>query len=104
MDHPLNYADIIKQALHEATSQQPRLQAIKLYPICDAESGHFLVVATGWQKDKWMDSILFHARLVGNQVIVEEDNFEEGLSTTLIQAGINAEHITSSQEYQPVAS
>ncbi len=47
MDNSLNYADIIKETLLTATSTQPRLQAIRLYPVCDLDSGHFLVVAMG---------------------------------------------------------
>ncbi|WP_445173080.1 element excision factor XisI family protein [Microcoleus sp.] len=43
-----------------------------------------------------MDTILFHAGLVDNQVVIEEDNFEEGLSQLLIEAGIKAEHIVTS--------
>ncbi len=47
-----------------------------------------------------MDIILFHARLVDRQVILEEDNFEEGLSSGLIAAGIDAEDIVTSLDYQ----
>lgn len=43
-----------------------------------------------------MDTILFHARLVENQVIIEEDNFEEGLTPALIATGIKREDITTS--------
>jgi len=43
-----------------------------------------------------MDTILFHARLIENQVIIEEDNFEEGLTPALIAAGIKREDITTS--------
>ena len=96
MDNSLSYADILKKTLQEATSAQPRLQAIQLYPVCDVDSGHFLVLATGWDKQRWLDTILFHARLVDHQVVIEEDNFEEGLSQALIVAGIKAEHIVTS--------
>ncbi len=96
MDHPLSYADILKQMVQAATVDQPRLQAIKLYAVCDPDSGHFLILATGWDKQRWMDTILFHARLVENQVIIEEDNFEEGLTSALIAAGIKQEDITTS--------
>jgi len=34
-----------------------------------------LILATGWDKQRWLDTILFHARLVDRQVIIEEDNF-----------------------------
>lgn len=83
---------------------QPRLQAIKLYPVCDSESGHFLVLATGWDKQQWMDTILFHARLVGNQVVIEEDNFKEGLTQALIAEGIAKEDIASDREPTPLSS
>ncbi|HEY9694079.1 MAG TPA: hypothetical protein V6D15_17900 [Oculatellaceae cyanobacterium] len=46
MERSLNYADILKKTLQEATRTQPRLQAIQLYPVCDADSGHFLILAT----------------------------------------------------------
>jgi hypothetical protein len=95
MDHPLNYADILKKTMQAATANQPRLQAIKLYPVCDTDSGHFLVLATGWDKQRWIDAILFHARLVGNRIIIEEDNFEEGLTSALITAGIKSEDIVT---------
>lgn len=89
-DNSLKYVDILKKTVQDATIDQPSLQAIKLYPVCDAESGHFLVLAvlaTGRDKQSWMDSILFHARLIekennDRQIIIEKDNFEEGLVDT----------------------
>jgi XisI protein len=98
MDYPLNYTDILKKTVQEATIDQPRLQAIKLYPVCDTDSGHFLVVATGWDKQRWMDTILFHARLVEDQIIIEEDNFEESLTQILIDRGIAKEDIITHLE------
>ena len=47
MDNSLSYVDIIKKTLQAATSKQPRLQAIQLYPVCDTDAGHFLILATG---------------------------------------------------------
>ncbi|MBC6479745.1 MAG: XisI protein [Hormoscilla sp. GM7CHS1pb] len=88
MEHSLNYADILKQTLQEATRDQPSVQAIKVYPVCDTETGHFLVLATGYDKQRWMDSIIFHARLLDPLVVIELDNFEDGLTEDLIAAGI----------------
>lgn len=93
MNNSLSYLDIIQNTVKEATKDQPRLQPIKLYPVCDRDSGHFLVLATGWDKQRWINAILFHAHLVDREVIVEEDNFEEGLTTVLIAAGIDAKDI-----------
>jgi hypothetical protein len=97
----VDYTEILKKTVQDATIDQPSLQAIKLYPVCDAESGHFLVLATGRDKHRWMDSVLFHARLIekensNSQIIIEEDNFEEGLIDTLIEAGVKKEDIVTS--------
>jgi hypothetical protein len=101
MDNTINYAEILKQTVNDATIHQPRLQAIKLYPVCDLDSGQFVVLATGFDQQKWIDFVLFHARLVkkdnsDRQVIIEEDNFEDGLVDTLIAAGIKKEDIVTS--------
>ncbi len=99
MDSLLNYSDILKKTVQEATRDQPSVQQIKLYPVCDFDSGHFLVVATGLDKQGWKDFILFHARVVDRQVIIEMDNFEEGLISTLIEAGIREEDIITGFNY-----
>ena len=103
MDNSLSYADIIQNTLQEATKDQPRLQSIQLYPVCDRVSGHFLVLATGWDKQRWINTILFHAHLVDREVIIEEDNFEEGLTSALIQSGIDAANIRTSMVKQNIS-
>jgi hypothetical protein len=85
-----------KKPCKKQLSPNRSLQAIQLYPVCDVDSGHFLILATGWDKQRWIDTILFHARLIDYQVVIEEDNFEEGLSQALIAAGIKAEDIVTS--------
>lgn len=99
MDSSLNYSDILKKTVQEATRDQPSVQQIELYPVCDFDSGHFLVVATGLDKQGWKDFILFHARVVDRQVIIEMDNFEEGLISSLIEAGIREEDIITGFNY-----
>jgi XisI protein len=93
MDNSLSYADIIENTLKEATKDQPRIQSIRLYPVCDRDSGNFLIMATGWDKKDWINTILFHAYLVNENITIEEDNFEEGLTSLLIEAGIDAKNI-----------
>jgi XisI protein len=102
MDNSLSYADIIQNTLQAATKDQPRLQSIQIYPVCDHQAGHFLILATGWDKTSWVNTILFHAHLVESNVIIEEDNFEEGLTSTLIAAGINAENICTSIDKEKI--
>jgi hypothetical protein len=101
MSKPVDYSEILKRVVYDEIIHQPSIQAIKLYPVCDLESGHFVVLATGFDKQKWMDFVLFHARLIekdnsDRQVVIEEDNFEEGLVNILIEAGIKKEDIVTS--------
>ena len=98
MDSSLDYATLVKQTLQAATIDQPRLQAIRLYSVCDIEAGHYLVMATGWDKQQWINTILFQAHLVGSRLNIEEDNFEEGLTQALVDAGIPAQNISSSSD------
>jgi XisI protein len=95
MDKSLKYAEILTQVLRKAAAAQPRLQAIQIRAVCDTESGQFLIIATGWEKSVWMNTILFHARLIDGTVVIEDDNFEEGLTAALITAGIAANDIVS---------
>jgi XisI protein len=96
MDNSLSYADIIENTLKQATKDQPRLQSIRLYPVCDRSSGHFLILATGWDKQSWINTILFQAHLSDREVTIEEDNFEEDLTSILIAAGIDSKNIHTS--------
>jgi XisI protein len=104
MDNSLSYADIIESTLKEATKDQPRIQSIRLYPVCDRNSGNFLIMATGWDKKKWINTILFHAYLVDNNIKIEEDNFEEGLTSLLIEGGIDANNIHTSMAQLTVSA
>ena len=95
MDKSLKYAEILSNVLRKESAIQPSLQNIKISAVCDSVSGQFLIIATGWEKEIWTNTILFHARLVNDKVVVEDDNFEEGLTNALIQAGISPEDIVT---------
>ncbi|NER46584.1 MAG: hypothetical protein F6J92_07790 [Symploca sp. SIO1A3] len=43
-------------------------------------------------------TILFHARLVEHQIIIEEDNFEESLTQVLIAGGVSKKDIVTHLE------
>ncbi|MBE9011176.1 XisI protein [Pseudanabaenaceae cyanobacterium LEGE 13415] len=92
------YTDLLTQVLRQTAATQPRLQSLQIRAVCDQESEQFLIIATGWEKTSWINTILFHARLQDEKVIIEEDNFETGLSSALISAGISPEDILSSDE------
>jgi hypothetical protein len=100
MDKSLKYSQILTEVLRREETLQPSLQTIQIRAVCDAESGQFLIIATGWNRNAWMNTILFHARLVDSKVVIEDDNFEEGITSKLITAGIVTEDIISGLAYE----
>ncbi len=99
MDQQLNYTGILTQIMRAEEQFQP-LNGPAIVSVCDAQTGQFLLVAVGWQKQRHIDSILFHARLLDGLVVIETDNTEEGLKDSLIEAGIAAEHLLQGSDYQ----
>lgn len=97
MDQTMSYADILNQVVREEAKLQPSVQPrLKVVSSCDREAGQFLLVVIGWDNQRhWMHNILFHAQLVEGKVVIEEDMTEEGLTPSLIAAGIPEEDIIS---------
>ena len=95
MDKSIKYAEILTQVLRQESVIQPRNKNVTISSVCDRETGIFLIIMTGWQKKYWSNTILFHACLEEDKIIIHDDNFEEGLTNVLIQAGVNAEDITT---------
>lgn len=96
-----DYADILTRVLQNETRQQLSLQPkLRIVSACDHQTGEFLLILLGWDKDNWYDTVLFHARLIDGLVVIETDNLEDGLKSTLIEAGIPAEHIVSGVKYE----
>ncbi|MGK7942942.1 MAG: element excision factor XisI family protein [Microcystaceae cyanobacterium] len=88
MANSINYGDILTKVLRKESKTKLLLKSLNLSAVCDQESGQFLIIMTGWEQEKWINTILFHARLSNGKIVIEDDNFEEGLTPLLIKAGI----------------
>ena len=110
MDKSVTYRDILTRVVRHEGQFQPRLVPVRIDSVCDDETGQYLMVATGWEREKRINCILFHACLHDGKIIIEEDNTEEGLRDSLIQAGIAAQDILSystasrQTEAEPIAA
>ncbi len=109
MDQTMNYADILTKIVREEGKQQFSIQPIRIVSVCDREVGEFLLIATGWDDEEWIDDVLFHARLADGMIVIETDNIEEGLKPALIEAGVRAEDIVwgyrlESRQAAPIAA
>ena len=99
MDQQLNYAAILTQVMRDEARHQP-LGGPEIVAVCDQQTNQFMLVAVGWQKERHIDSILFHARLLNGLAVIETDHTEEGLTPALVEAGIPADHIISGLKYE----
>lgn len=98
MDQTMNYADILTQVIHEEGKLQPSFQPrLKIVSACDRETGQFLLIIIGWDKDAWVHNILFHAQLIDDQVLIEVDRTED-MKQLLIEAGIRPEDFLSDRD------
>ncbi len=98
MAQNLNYADILTHILREKSKVRYPLQPrLKLLSCCDYEAGQFLLIRIGWDKKHWQHSILFHAQLINDKIIIETD-MTEGLQPLLLEAGIPGEAFLSERE------
>jgi hypothetical protein len=94
----MKYADILIHVLRDKSKIRYPLQPrLKLISSCDRESGQFLLIVIGWDRDDWHHSILFHAQIVDGKVIIEAD-MTEGLKPLLLEAGIPEEDFLSDQD------
>jgi XisI protein len=93
MDNELKYANILTEVVRKEAAIQPRSHRLTIDSVCDKESGKFLIIMNGWEKETWLNTILFYAHLLDGKIVIEDDNFEEGLTPALLQAGIPREDI-----------
>lgn len=97
MDQTLSYADILTRLMRDEEQYQP-MHGPQIVSVCDTQTNQFMLIAVGWQKDRHVDSIVFHARLLNGLVVIETDNTEEGLTPLLIEAGIPANEIVAGRK------
>jgi hypothetical protein len=98
MDQTVNYADTLTRVIHEEGKYQPSFQPkLKIVSACDQDTGQFLLLVIGWDKEHWVHNILFHAQLIDGKVVIERD-LTEGLKPILIEAGIPEEAFLSDRD------
>ncbi len=100
MEKKVTYADILTQVLRTESTHQPHRLPIRVVSVCDVETNQFLLIATGWENKRRVETILFHARLVENKVVIEDDNIEEGLTGKLIDAGISSDDVLTALAFE----
>ena len=84
MDQQMNIGATLAQVIRNETQYQP-LGGPEVVSLCDHQTGQYMLVAVGWQRERHINHILFHARLLDGLVVIETDNTEEGLKAELVK-------------------
>jgi hypothetical protein len=96
MDKLNQYREIIRKTLASLAdfinqhSHEPRAEA---HCVIDVEHDQYLLVKTGWAKNRRVRGTTLYLRVREGKVWIEEDWTEEGISRELVAAGILPEDI-----------
>ena len=93
MDRIKEYQAIIQRILGEHLENTPPEPDIEAISISDEARGHYMLVEIGWQPPRHIHNVVFHLRLKGDQIWIEQDWTEGGVARELIAAGIPIEAI-----------
>ena len=92
MAHPIEfYQQCIKKLLSEYEPFAPDWGKTEL--IFDDERMRYIVLYVGWRKEKRLHQTVVHIDIVGDKVVIQENNTEDLVKTALIEMGIPADKI-----------
>jgi hypothetical protein len=95
MENVTRYRQLIKQRLselEELSRQQPR-PGVETACVFDEARDQYLLINTGWEKERRVDGATLHVRIQDGKVWVEEDWTEEGIAEYLVREGVPREDI-----------
>jgi XisI protein len=61
--------------------------------VFDHDRNHYLLIETGWQKDRRIYGPFIHIDIIDGKVWIQHDGTEEGVAYDLVSHGIPKEHI-----------
>lgn len=89
MDKVTHYRQIIQQVIEQYAREMSHGNQVKILPIYDTQHDQYLLVSLGWSNKRREHAIVFHAQLRNDQIYIEDDRTEEGLSNELLTAGVS---------------
>lgn len=61
--------------------------------IIDEKQKHYLLVETGWQKNRRIYGNFIHIDLINDKIWIQQDGTEEGIANELVKQGISPQQI-----------
>ncbi|GAB4332087.1 MAG: hypothetical protein OHK0047_20000 [Leptolyngbyaceae cyanobacterium] len=93
MDTSLSDREIVKQVIQHYAQFKPSHGNIRLDTVFDDEQSRYALMQVGWDQGRRVRGNLIYVTLHNNQVWIEYDGMEQGITDDLITAGIPSERI-----------
>ncbi len=100
--NPLLLLRLAESGLRDVAQIASANASVRVHAVCDHESGHYLLVAEGWQGYRRIYRILAHVALAGDDLWVLEDGTVDGIVGRLHAQGIPKERITCAWVVPPL--
>jgi XisI protein len=93
MDTILTYRNIIKQLILRYAQLKPSHGNIRLDPVFDEANDRYALMQVGWDKQRRVRGNLIYLTIQNEQVFIEYDGTETGITDELVAAGIPRDNI-----------
>lgn len=90
LDH---YREILYKILSQYTLLMGKPHLITSTLVVSEKHDHFIVINEGWDDNKRIHSLVYHAEIREDKVWVHHDGIDQGITEELVVAGIPKEHI-----------
>jgi len=88
MDTQLNYPTLIKNILQTQTQYQLTDNSIESHVVFDDEHNRYILLELGWSDKKYTHDCIINIELINNKIWIQCDETEEGIATSLLEAGV----------------
>ncbi len=99
MDNTPRYREIIKNILMKYARFSPSHGNIRIDPIFDEKNDRYVLMQTGWDRERRIRGNLVYIVLDDGKVFIEYDGLGHGITEDLIKSGIAEDKIILS--YMP---
>lgn len=93
MDTLESYRQIIRRVITDYARIAYPHGEIERQTVFDSEGDHYLLVKTGWDRDRRVYGCLLHVDIKDEKIWIQYDGIEYGMANELVDAGVPKERI-----------
>ena len=93
MDTLSDYRRIIKEILQDHASERPSFGDVDVELVTDETNDHYELSYVGWDGYRRIHGSVIHLDIRDGKIWIQHDGTEDGVATTLMEAGISRDRI-----------